>query len=242
MSVVLYQMAHSPYAIPIRQALTACGVVHETRDVQNWDRGEVIRLTEGSYYQIPLLVHEDRVVFETGGNSLDVARYVDATWAGGCLFPEELAAPNLCLTEWIEDALEGCTRRMHSKDALEGCTFKLADIHYVPAIDDIVDRTMVVRHKERKFGRGCIEQWAREADIIRSELDGLLSRCESTLKNSPFLLGTSPVYADFALFGVLGNLTYNGWNHLSADQIALQKFVARLSVWRCYAPPESERL
>ena len=232
MSVVLYQMAHSPYAIPIRQALTACGVVHETRDVQNWDRGEVIRLTEGSYYQIPLLVHEDRVVFETGGNSLDVARYVDATWAGGCLFPEELAAPNLCLTEWIEDAL----------DALEGCAFKLADIHYVPAIDDIVDRTMVVRHKERKFGRGCIEQWAREADIIRSELDGLLSRCESTLKNSPFLLGTSPVYADFALFGVLGNLTYNGWNHLSADQIALQKFVARLSVWRCYAPPESERL
>jgi glutathione S-transferase len=229
MSVVLYQMAHSPYAIPIRQALTACGVVHETRDVQNWDRGEVIRLTEGSYYQIPLLVHEDRVVFETGGNSLDVARYVDATWAGGCLFPEELAAPNLCLTEWIEDALEGCT-------------FKLADIHYVPAIDDIVDRTMVVRHKERKFGRGCIEQWAREADIIRSELDGLLSRCESTLKNSPFLLGTSPVYADFALFGVLGNLTYNGWNHLSADQIALQKFVARLSVWRCYAHPESERL
>lgn len=229
MSVVLYQMAHSPYAIPIRQALTACGVVHETRDVQNWDRGEVIRLTEGSYYQIPLLVHEDRVVFETGGNSLDVARYVDATWAGGCLFPEELAAPNLCLTEWIEDALEGCT-------------FKLADIHYVPAIDDIVDRSMVVRHKERKFGRGCIEQWAREADIIRSELDGLLSRCESTLKNSPFLLGTSPVYADFALFGVLGNLTYNGWNHLSADQIALQKFVARLSVWRCYAPPESERL
>jgi glutathione S-transferase len=222
-------MVHSPYAIPIRQALTACGVVHETRDVQNWDRGEVIRLTEGSYYQIPLLVHEDRVVFETGGNSLDVARYVDATWAGGCLFPEELAAPNLCLTEWIEDALEGCT-------------FKLADIHYVPAIDDIVDRTMVVRHKERKFGRGCIEQWAREADIIRSELDGLLSRCESTLKNSPFLLGTSPVYADFALFGVLGNLTYNGWNHLSADQIALQKFVARLSVWRCYAPPESERL
>ena len=232
MSVVLYQMAHSPYAIPIRQALTACGVVHETRDVQNWDRGEVIRLTEGSYYQIPLLVHEDRVVFETGGNSLDVARYVDATWAGGCLFPEELAAPNLCLTEWIEDAL----------DALEGCAFKLADIHYVPAIDDIVDRTMVVRHKERKFGRGCIEQWAREADIIRSELDGLLSRCESTLKNLPFLLGTSPVYADFALFGVLGNLTYNGWNHLSADQIALQKFVARLSVWRCYAPPESERL
>jgi glutathione S-transferase len=105
MSVVLYQMAHSPYAIPIRQALTACGVVHKTRDVPNWDRAEVIRLTQGAYYQIALLVHGDRVVFETGGHSLDVAQYVDSTWAGGRLFPERLAAPNLCLTEWIEDAI-----------------------------------------------------------------------------------------------------------------------------------------
>ena len=219
MSVVLYQMAHSPYAIPIRQALTACGVVYETRDVPNWDREEVIRLTEGAYYQIPLLVHDDRVVFETGGNTLDIARYVNATWAGGGLFPEGLEAPNLCLTEWIEDAVEGCT-------------FKLADIHYVPAIDDIVARTMVVRHKERRFGRGCVEQWGREAENIRAALDGLLSRCESTLRDSPFLLGTSPVYADFALFGVLGNLTHNGWNQLSQDQIALQNFVERLRAWR----------
>jgi glutathione S-transferase len=219
MSVVLYQMAHSPYAIPIRQALTAFGVVHETREVPNWDRGEVIRLTGGASYQIPLLVHKDRVLFETSTTSLDVAYYVDTVWAGGCLFPERLSAPNLCLTEWIEDAVEACT-------------FKLADIHYIPAIDDIVARTMVVRHKERKFGRGCVEQWRRDAGLIRSELDGLLSRCESTLKDSPFLLGASPVYADFALFGVLGNLTHNGWNQLSENQIALQNFVERLSAWR----------
>jgi glutathione S-transferase len=219
MSVVLYQMAHSPYAIPIRQALTACQVVHETRDVPNWDRGEIIRLTEGAYYQIPLLLHEDHVVFETSTNSLDVASYVDKTWAGGRLFPESLAAPNLCLTEWIEDALEGCT-------------FKLADIHYVQSIDDLVARTMVVRHKERKFGSGCVEQWRRDSSIIRSELDALLARCEPTLKHTPFLLGASPVYADFALFGVLGNLTHNGWNHLSQHQIALQNFVERLSACR----------
>jgi glutathione S-transferase len=28
----------------------------------------------------------------------------------------------------------------------------------------------------------------------------------------PFLLGPQPVYADFALYGVLANLTYNDWN------------------------------
>jgi glutathione S-transferase len=219
MSVVLYQMAHSPYAVPIRQALTACGVTHETREVPNWDRQEVIKLTGGAYYQIPVLTHDGHVVFESGETSLQVARYIDTTWAKGCLFPENLAAPNLCLTEWIENEVEGCT-------------FKLADIHYIWEIDDIVARTMVVRHKERKFGRGCLEQWRRDSGIIRSALDGLLSRCELTLKDLPFLLGASPVYADFALFGVLENLTYNGWNQFSGEQIALQKFVERLSSWR----------
>ena len=219
MSVILYQMPHSPYAIPIRQALIACGVSPEIRDVPNWDRGEIIRLTGGASYQIPLLVHNERTIFESEWDSLDVARYVDATWGTGRLFPEFLSAANLCLIEWIEDAVEAYT-------------FKLADVQYVPSIEDIVARTMVVRHKERKFGKGCVEQWTQGAEAIRAELDRLLSRCETTLRHSPFLLGTTPVYADFALFGVLGNLTHNGWNQLSSDQHALQQFADRLQAWR----------
>ena len=72
-------MPHSPYAIPIRQALIACGVNHETRDVPNWDRGEIIKLTEGAYYQVPLLIHNGRAIFESSGHSQDAAQYVDAT-------------------------------------------------------------------------------------------------------------------------------------------------------------------
>jgi glutathione S-transferase len=219
MSVVLYQMPHSPYAIPIRQALIACGVTPDTRDVPNWDRGEIIRLTEGAYYQIPLLVHDGRAIFESEGDSLDIARYIDTSWGKGQLFPESLSAPNLCLVEWIEDAVEART-------------FKLCDVHYVPSIEDMVARTMVVRHKERKFGKGCVEHWTQDAGAIRAELDRLLSRCEATLRHSPFLLGATPVYADFALFGVLGNLTHNSWNQLSADQNALQHFANRLQAWR----------
>jgi len=219
MSVVLYQMPHSPYAIPIRQALVACGVSPDLRDVPNWDRTEIIQLTGGAYYQVPLLVHNGRAVFESEGHSLDVARYVDATWGKGRLFPEALSAPNLCLVEWIEDAVEART-------------FKLADVHYVPSIEDTVTRTMVVRHKERKFGKGCVEQWTQGAGSIRAELDRLLARCVSTLKHTPFLLGTSPVYADFALFGVLGNLTHERWNELSSEQVTLQQFVDRMQAWR----------
>jgi glutathione S-transferase len=219
MSVTIYQLPHSPYVIPIRQALTAFGVEFETRDVPNWDRGEIIKLTKGAYYQVPVLVHDSRTIYESAADSLDVAHYVDSTWGGGRLFPERLEAANLTLTEWIEDALEG-----------RG--FKLSDVHYVPAIDDVVDRTMVIRHKERKFGRGCVESWTRDAGAIRAELDGLLSRCETTLRHSSFLLGSTPVYADFALFGVLGNVCFNGWNSLSSEQTALQAFVSRLQAWR----------
>lgn len=219
MSVLLYQMPHSPYAIPIRQALVACRVAHGIREVPNWDRSEIIRLTEGRYYQVPLLVHDGRVVFESGPDSLDVARYVDAAWAGGRLFPEALCAANLCLTQWIEDALEAHT-------------FKLADIHYIPGIDDLVARSMVVRHKERKFGRGCLESWTREAAQIRASLDRLLLPFCTTLNEAPHLLGSTPVYADFALFGVLENLTFNAWNQFSQEQAALQDFVHRLRAWR----------
>ena len=54
MSVELYEMEHSPYCIPIAQALIALGVPYESKIVPNWDRGDVIRLTKGAYYQVPL--------------------------------------------------------------------------------------------------------------------------------------------------------------------------------------------
>ncbi|MEQ1859743.1 MAG: glutathione S-transferase [Chthoniobacteraceae bacterium] len=219
MSVVLYHLPHSPYAIPVRQALIACSVSFEEREVPNADRSAIIRLTGGAYYQVPLLIHDGRAIYESTADSLDVARYVDSTWGRGRLFPEQSAAANLCLTEWLEDAVEART-------------FKLADIHWIPAIEDIVDRTMNIRHKERRFGRGCLDQWTRDAASIRADLDRLIARCEHTLRHTPFLLGPAPVYADFALFGVLGNLCHHGWNHLSAEQNALRDFVGRLGAWR----------
>ena len=133
MSVVLYQMAHSPYAVPIRQALTACGVTHETREVPNWDRQEVIKLTGGAYYQIPVLTHDGHVVFESGETSLQVARYIDTTWAKGCLFPENLAAPNLCLTEWIENEVEGCTFKLAVSVPITNCDSPVSTVLITPS-------------------------------------------------------------------------------------------------------------
>ena len=219
MSVILYELAHSPFCIPIAQALTACGIEFVRREIPNWDRSELLRLTDGAYYGVPVLQHDEKVIYESSGDSQDIARYVDTTFAHGALFPPAL------------DGLQAIVID-HLENEVESLTFKLADIHYVPGIPDLIARGMTVRHKERKFGRGCIEQWQREAAAIRADADKLLTRFETTLLHSPFLFGDTPTYADFLLFGIIGNFTYRGRNELSAAQPALRKWSAVMRDFR----------
>ena len=219
MKTILYELAHSPFCIPIAQMFRAAGIGFQRREVPNWDRGEILRLTKGAYYAVPVLHHGRRVVFESGTGTQDVAHYVDDTWFGGRLFPEVIEAPHACTIEFLENEVEART-------------FKLVDIHWIPAVRDIVNRGMVIRHKERKFGHGCVGAWRRDAVKIRAELDRLLVRFETTLRHRAFLFGDAPVYADFLLFGVLGNLTFKGWNRLSAKQRAIAAWQERLANWR----------
>jgi glutathione S-transferase len=217
--MIVYQMPHSPFCIPITAALTSLNVPFETRDVPNWDRGEVIRLTAGEYYQVPLLVDNDRLVFETSAHSQDVARYVDTLYADGRLFPGSIEGPQECVLDFLENEVEA-----------RG--FKLADIHFIPSITDLVARTMTIRHKERRFGRGCVNQWKEQASVLRAEIDRLLSRFEDTLRLRPFLFGDEPVYADFLLFGVIGNFCWNDWNTLHETQRGMREFLQRVREYR----------
>jgi len=219
MSLTIYQMAYSPFCIPITAALRASGAAFETREIPNWDRTELLRLTDGTYYQVPVLVHDGRVVIESGTDSEDIARYVDTHFAGGRLFPERLDGLQRIVIEFLSDDLE-----FH--------TFRLQDPHTLDRIADSIARGLFLRHKERKFGRGCVEQWRRDATLIRAEADRLLHRFEITLRHSPFLFGDAPVYSDFLLSGILGNLTYAGHNPLRPEQDALAKFVATINDWR----------
>lgn len=216
MITVLYEMAHSPFCIPIARVLDACGVAFERREIPNWDRTELLRLTNGAYYAVPVLVHNGNIVWD-GDES--IAAYLDRTIAGGRLFPAQLTAAQDCIIDFIEQQVEDRT-------------FKLVDIHYVPSIADTAHRGMVIRHKERKFGRGCVDAWRRDALQIRAEADQLLSRFETTLRHQHFLLRDSPVYADFLLYGILGNLTYKGWNTLDASQTALREWQSRMAAFR----------
>ncbi|MDR3403083.1 MAG: glutathione S-transferase family protein [Chthoniobacter sp.] len=215
MSLTIYEMAYSPFCIPITAALRACGVEFERREIPNWDRSELLRLTDGAYYQVPVLVHDGRIITESSANSEDIAHYVDRHFAAGRLFPERLDGLQQIVIEFLSDDVEFQT-------------FRLLDPHTLDRIADPVARGLFLRHKERKFGRGCVEQWRREAVAIRAEADRLLARFETTLRHSPFLFGDAPVYSDFLLYGVLGNLTYGGHNRLSPEQSALSKWSEKM--------------
>jgi glutathione S-transferase len=219
MSLAVYQMEYSPFCIPITAALRACGVQFTTKEIPNWDRSELLRLTDGAYYQVPVLDHDGRIVIESSGDSEDVAHYVDEHFAGGRLFPERLDGLQKIVIEFLSDDVEFQT-------------FRLLDPFTRDKIHDPVARGLFLRHKERKFGRGCVEQWRRDAGSIRAEADRLLGRFEITLRHSPFLFDDAPVYADFLLLGVLGNLTYGGHHRLNEQQQSLQAWSERMKAFK----------
>jgi glutathione S-transferase len=62
----------------------------------------------------------------------------------------------------------------------------------------------------------------------------LLARFETTLRHSPFLFGEAPVYSDFLLFGVLGNMTYGGHHRLHATQRSLAAWSEKMERVRLF--------
>lgn len=219
MSLTLYDLSHSPFCLPIKRLLEALNQPYGVVDVPNWDRRAVIELTKGAYYQVPVLVHEDRVLFETGGDTQDIARYLDQTFAGGRLFPAAQEGLQSILLTYLENDVEGAT-------------FRAADALYVDSITDLVGRTMVLRHKERKFGRGCVAQWKANIAGLRAEAESHFRRFDQILQHQPFLLGDAPVYADFLLHGIIGNYTWKNWNELPEEMAALKDWQTRLSQFR----------
>ncbi len=221
MSVRLFQFPHSPYCIPIAQVLRAARVELEEVEVSNADRSEILRVTAGEYFQVPVLEHGGRLVYESGGETLDVARYVDAMFCEHRLFPSALEGIQAILLPHLEGPVE---------DAI----FRLTDPFYIADLTDPIARGLLIRHKERRYGRGCVQDWHRNHEALRLKADALLAPLQHMIEHSAggYLLGAAPVYADFALFGLLGNLTFRGYNSLTPGQAPLGAWYERICAWR----------
>lgn len=219
--ITLYQMPHSPFCIPVRLILKAVSIPFHIRNVSSGNRAELITLTDGDYYQVPVILDERaerRLVYESGAYSQDVARYLDEEFVGGRLFPSKF--------EGIQDVI-----LHHLEEDVEGLTFRIQDPFYIDTEKDLVERVMMIRHKERKFGKGCVEKWRNDRNEMLHEAVRLLLPYEKMLRHSEFLLGADPVYCDYLLAGILGNITYGGHNSLPDDIPLLREFNAKLEAY-----------
>ena len=216
--IELIQFPWSPFCLPQRRILEFSGTRFQTINVPPQERGLVWKLTKQRYYGIPILRDGKNVLFETSDDSQVIAKYLDQKLSLG-LFPAELEGVQSILWHYIENEVEGAT-------------FRLNDIYYqehhrrenVSAADVL----QYLRFKERKFGRGCIDQWRDQRGDWLTKLETSLVPFEQMLAHQKFLLGEQPRFVDFDLFGMLENFLYSGHYQLPKSQPLLRAWHRRL--------------
>ena len=162
----------------------------------------------------------EQIVYESGPDSQDIATYLDDHYLGGCLFPAHTRGLQAIVNHYLENDVESVT-------------FKVCDAVLIPTMPDVIERTLTIRHKERKFGTGCVQRWAREREILVAEAVRLLRPFEETLAHGgPFLFGATPVYSDFLLFGILRNFTFCDGDELPTGLPAVEAWKTRLTHFR----------
>ena len=211
--IELVQFPWSPFCIVQRRILEYADVKFKIINIPNTDRSLVWKLTRGRYYQVPIVRDGKTVVFETEDTLQIVAKYISEKFALG-LFPHDWAGVQQVLWRYIENDIEGLA-------------FKLTDIYWQTLIPK-KEYLNFIRHKERKFGRGCLEQWAEQQGAMVAQLEKALIPCEQMLNEKKFLLGDRPLFVDFDLFGMLGNFLYSGHYELPAAHSQLRDWFSRM--------------
>jgi glutathione S-transferase len=225
--IELIQFPWSPFCIVQRKILEYSGKAFKITNIPNVERSLVWRLTRQRYYAVPIVKDGRNVVFEVAEESQVVAKYLDSKLKLG-LFPA---------------AIEGVQSIVwrHIESQIEDLTFRLNDIYWQEMVPPR-ERLVFLRHKERKFGRGCIDQWRANQEQLEAELTKRLLPYEEMLDAHPFLLENRPRFVDFNLFGMLGNFLYSGHYRLPAAHTRLRAWYRRMSHAQFQKFPREEEL
>jgi len=210
----LIQVPYSPFCIVQRRILEFSGVPFKITDIPNPDRSLVWKLTRGRYYAVPIIQDGKTVVFETSEDSQVIAKYLNEN-LGLDLFPEEWRGIQSIL--W-----------RHVENEVESLTFRLNDVYWDKNVPK-TEHAGFVRHKERKFGRGCLVQWKKQQSVLLTELENALTPYEQMLGHHAFLLSDRPLFLDFDLFGMLGNFLYSGQYQLPAGHRRVKAWYGKMS-------------
>jgi glutathione S-transferase len=211
--IELIQFPWSPFCIVQRRILEYARAPFKIINIPNGDRSLIWKVTRGRYYQVPVVRDGKTVLFETDETSQVVAKYLNEKFTLG-LFPHDWVGVQQVLWRYIENDIEGLT-------------FKLNDIYWQQLVPRS-DHLGFIRHKERKFGRGCLEQWAEQQGSLLAQLEKALIPCEQMLNEKKFLLGSRPLFVDFDLFGMLSNFLYSGHYKLPAAHTQLREWFPRM--------------
>ncbi|HAO80127.1 MAG TPA: hypothetical protein DCQ92_14365 [Verrucomicrobia subdivision 3 bacterium] len=215
--IELFQFPWSPFCLPQRRILEFYGARFKIINVPPQERSLVWKLTKQRYYGVPIIRDGKNILFETGDDSQVIAKYLDLKLKLD-LFPAGLEGVQSILWRYIENEVEGAT-------------FRLNDIYY-QEISPAADHLQYLRFKERKFGRGCIDQWrAQKNDWLKKLAAGLVP-FEQMLAHSKFLLGERPRFVDFDLFGMLENFLFSGHYQLPKSQPNLREWHRRMKMIR----------
>ena len=212
--IELIQFPWSPFCLVPRRILEFSGAPFKITNIPNQDRSRVWKLTKQRYYGVPVIRHGKNVVFELNDDSQVISKYLDEELGLG-LFPAELEGVQSVLWRYIENEIEGAT-------------FRLNDIYWRENVPK-AEQLQFLRFKERKFGRGCIDQWRKQQNDWLKLLEARLLPFEEMLEHHAFLLGGQPRFVDFDLFGMLENFLYSGHYELPAAHSQIKDWHRRLA-------------
>lgn len=188
MTRMLYDLAgedpalrFSPFCWRIRMALAHKGLAVETLP---WRFTEKDRLAFSGQGLVPVLVDGERVLHE----SWVIAEYLEDAYPdrpslfGG----REARALARFVNGWADSILHPCVARLVVRDILD-CI--------APA-----DRAYFRESREKRFGM-TLEAVAEDQAAHLASLHKALQPVRLTLRNQPFLVGDTPAYADYIVFG-----------------------------------------
>jgi glutathione S-transferase len=212
--IELIQFPWSPFCLVQRQILEFSAVPFKITNIPAQERSLVWKLTKQRYYGVPIVRDGKNVIFEVGDDSQVIAKYLDEELELE-LFPTRWRGVQSVLWNFIENEIEGCT-------------FRLNDAYYRENVP-VKDQLQYLRFKERKFGRGCLDQWRKDQKLWLKKLEDRLVPFEIILSHQPFLLDERPRFVDFDLFGMLENLLYSRHYKLPARHKEIHKWHARMA-------------
>jgi len=212
--VELYQFPYSPFCLVQKRILEYSRAPFKVVNVPAGDRQIVWKLTRQRYYGVPVLKDGRNVIFETNEDSQVISKYLDQKLDLG-LFPSGLEGLQSIL--WCE-----------IENHVEGFAFRLNNMYYRELVPKN-DLLYFIRHKERKFGTGCLEKWAEQKQELLAGLESSLQPFDQMLLDHDYLLEERPRFVDFDLYGVLACFLYPGHEQLPSRYQRLKAWYDRIS-------------